>query len=138
MLLYQNIDFRHVDARGRDLKGLIQDGEFLELQGEHGLVPGGQFAHAIVREHVAAALAFAQMLDPDRRHLLEAKLPCGRETTMPRKDLVVGIDQDRRIEPEALDRDGDLVDLFRAMPPRIARVRGKHARAEIGDLKLSH
>jgi hypothetical protein len=55
------------------------------------------------------------MAEFDHRHLIHAKLLRRHQPAMVGDDDELGVDEDRIVEPESLDRGGDLLDLLGRM-----------------------
>ena len=120
--LDQQIDLGHLEAGDLQVEIRGEVGEFAQLLAEQPVVPTGDFGQAIVGDHEGARLGVADVLQADRRDLGATELPAGEQSSVAGDDLVIGVDKDRHVEPEAPDTLGDLPDLFGRVPPWVARI----------------
>ena len=118
----QEIDFGHIEPGELQAEIEVQFGKLAQLLAQEPVVPGGDLGQAIVGDHKGARLGVAEVLQADRRDLGATELPAGEQSSMAGDDLVIGVDKDRHVEPEAPDTLGDLPDLFGRVPPWVARI----------------
>ena len=92
------------------------------MNGQCGVVPGRSIRELVVGQHVSSGLRLAQVLEPDDRDfgaLIEFRRLVA---AMAGYDLLVPVDQNRRVEAEGGDTAGDRPDLLAAVLARIGRI----------------
>jgi hypothetical protein len=84
---------------------------------------------------LSGGVSFAQMIEAQDRHALEAERLGGEKPGVASDEDVIVIDDQRADEPERGDRRLDLVNLAFVMGARMARVPRQVADGDVGDLE---
>jgi hypothetical protein len=116
------IDFRKLESDGFDVKIESKFGQFLQVYGQHGVVPRGPVREFVVGQHVCSGLGLGQMFQTDDGDLRAAGELGSLQAAMAGDNMFVLIDQNRRIEPERFDAPGDRSKLCPIVLARIAWV----------------
>src|SRR5208337_4107873 len=90
----------------------IGDGKLLQGFAKQPAVPGGDFGQAIVGDRKGPALGAGKMIETNGRDFVKPKKFRGEDASMAGDDIVLAVDENGHIEPEALDAAGDLTDLL--------------------------
>src|ERR1700730_12591410 len=92
------------------------------MNGQCGVVPGRSVRELVVGQHVSSGLRLGQVLEPDDRDfgaLIEFRRLVA---AMAGYDLLVPVEQNRRVEAEGGNAAGDCPDLLAAVLARIGRI----------------
>jgi hypothetical protein len=111
-IVYRGIEDLTLDPK-------FEQGKLLELLREQTIIPGGDFGQPVIGNHEGARLNRGQVIEAQRRHLRQAKLFAGQQSTVSGYNIAEAINQDRDIEAKTLDTAGELQDLLLAVAPRI-------------------
>ena len=117
------IDFGHREASRLKGKVEVDCCEVPKPLSKETVVPGGKLGQAIICNGVGGGLLGGEVLRPDHRDLLASQVLHGQHAPVTSQNAVVAIDQDRVVEPEALNTPGDLPNLPSPVYPRISGVR---------------
>ena len=130
------MQFGIVEASQRQIEsGVGQLGQFDRQQF---LVPTGVERQTVVGNDVRALLRRRQVRQLDHRHVGQAQLACGRQTSVARDDTLDRIHQDRRGPAELGNAGGDLGDLRIAVRARIAGVGDQRLDLAVLDVERVH
>src|SRR5580704_789859 len=92
------------------------------MNGQCGVVPGRSIRELVIGQHVSSGLILGQMFQTDDGDL-RAAVELGRlKAAVAGYDLLVPVDQNRRVEAERFDAAGDRPDLLAAVLARIGRI----------------
>ena len=100
----------------------IEGFERLQLEREPLLVPAGAVLKPVVGDHEGAPLGRVQVVERDRRRLLEAEVLGGEQAAVAGENHACVVDEDRRVEAERRNALGDAGDLLGGMDAGVARV----------------
>ena len=119
------IDLVQVEAGRGEREIEIEGFERLQFEREPLLVPAGAVGKPVVRDHEGASLGRIQVVERNRRRLLEAEALCGEQAAVAGENHALAVDQDRRVEAERRNALGDAGDLRGRMGAGVARVGGQ-------------
>ncbi len=130
------IDFANVES-GR-LERKIEAGacKLLQCFAEQPIIPGGDFGQAIVGDRKGPALGGGQMSETDGRDFGQAKKFRGEHASMAGDDIILAVDKNGHIEPEALNAAGDLTDLLLCVNAGVPGVRFQTFDWHIADCQI--
>ncbi len=94
----------------------------LELDCQNLTVPSGLLGKPVVGQDVGAFLVLAQVIEPDYRYSIQAKLLCGFDPPVASDDGSAAVNDNRAVEAERSDAGRNLGDLLRAVRSGIAAV----------------
>src|SRR5690606_31166446 len=99
----------------------------LQLDRKDLLVPGSIERELVVGKDVGPSFGVGEVRQRQARHCLSAEQVGRLDAAMTGDDLAVIRHEHRVGEPKALDRGGDLLELFRGMGARVIRVRAERS-----------
>ena len=95
----------------------------LDLHTQKFFIPARVHCHAVVGDDVGLLLGFRKVVGKDTRHLRNAFLLGGKNTTVTGNNAIVTVDDDRIDKAELTERGAELVDLLRRMGTGIVDIR---------------
>ena len=87
----------------------------LNLHTQKFFIPACVHCHAVVGDNVGLLLGFRKVVGKDARHLRDAFLLGGKNTTVTGNNAIVTVDDDRIDKTELTERGAEFVDLLRRM-----------------------
>ena len=95
----------------------------LDLHTQKFFIPARVHRHAVVGNDVGFLLGFCEVVGKDARHLGDAFLLGGKNTTVTGNNAIVTVDDNGIDEAELTERGAELIDLFRAVCPGVVDIR---------------
>ena len=94
----------------------------LDLHTQEFFIPSCIHRHAVVRNDVGFLLRFGEVVGKDARHLRDAFLLGGKNTTVTGNNAIVAVNDNGIDEAKLTQRGAELVDLLRAVCPGVVDI----------------
>ena len=101
--LNAQIDLAHVEADRLDVEVEFDARQRLQLLGQEPIIPQSNLRQPVIRDHEGPLLGLREMLEPNGRNFAPSQALARQQTAMPNDHIQIAVNQERDVEPKALD-----------------------------------